>query len=253
MFHLCQVSLTESKLFRFRSVSRREVASSRGASRHLDHICPPAQVGYMHPITGGLLVTFGYLLLVSVTVTGGSDPVDGVYTVGPDTSCIVMEMDLEGRLSPLDSLSFPVADGSVKICYGRPSARGRTMIGGRDVPYGRLWRTGANEPTMVHTTIPIRMAGIAVPVGSYSLYTIPGEDQWRVIINRSITQWGHIAAYDYKVRREELGYATVVRERPEKRVETLTFRTEPGDDDEVVLVLEWEQTLIRIPIVANQS
>ncbi|NIU19704.1 MAG: DUF2911 domain-containing protein, partial [Actinobacteria bacterium] len=99
-----------------------------------------------------------------------------------------MNMPTEGRVSPLDSITFQVDGDPVKLCYGRPSARGRTMIGGPDVPFGRLWRTGANEPTMIHTTVPITVAGIAIAPGSYSLYTVPGEERWEVVVNRSITQ-----------------------------------------------------------------
>lgn len=164
-----------------------------------------------------------------------------------DTTCIVMDMETSGRLSPLDSLSFKIDGETVKVCYGRPSAKGRTMIGGRDVPYGRLWRTGANEPTMIHTTIAISVAGIQIGSGSYTLYTVPGEDEWVVIVNRSITQWGHIAEYSYRVRRQEVGRATVARERTRRHVETMTFSTERENGD-ANLVLEWERSRVVIPI-----
>ncbi len=158
-----------------------------------------------------------------------------------------MDMETSGRLSPLDSLSFKIDGETVKVCYGRPSAKGRTMIGGRDVPYGRLWRTGANEPTMIHTTIAISVAGIQIGSGSYTLYTVPGEDEWVVIVNRSITQWGHIAEYSYRVRRQEVGRATVARERTRRHVETMTFSTERENGD-ANLVLEWERSRVVIPI-----
>lgn len=166
----------------------------------------------------------------------------------PDTACIVMDLPVAGRLSPLDSLTFYVADHAIKVCYGRPSSRGRTMIGGRDVPYGVIWRTGANEPTMIHTTVPIRIAGIEVEQGSYSLYTVPGEDEWTVIVNRSIHQWGHIAQYTYKVKELEVGRATVPRQRPETHVETMTFRAESDSAGQTSLILEWEYSRITIPI-----
>ena len=167
---------------------------------------------------------------------------------GPDTSCIVMDMPVHERLSPLDSLTFTVLDHPVKICYGRPSARGRTMIGGREVPYGRLWRTGANEPTMIHTTTAISVAGIEIERGSYSLYTVPGEDEWVVIVNRSITQWGHIAQYSYKVKAQEVGKAKVTPVRLADHLETMRFRTEPADEGGVTLILEWEHTRVAIPV-----
>ena len=198
------------------------------------------------------MIATGSLLLLSLVGWTTEEPTPGFLAVGPDTACIVMDMATEGRTSPLDSLTFEVGGHPVKICYGRPSARGRTMIGGRDVPYGKLWRTGANEPTMIHTTMPITVAGIEIEKGSYSLYTRPGEEEWILILNRSITQWGHIASYDYKVKRQELGQATLEREWPEQHVETMTFRTEPGSGDQVILVLEWEESQLRIPIAATE-
>jgi Protein of unknown function (DUF2911) len=169
-------------------------------------------------------------------------------TLAADTSCIVMDAPVTERLSPLDSLSFRLDGQTVKVCYGRPSSRGRTMIGGRDVPYDRLWRTGANEPTMVHTTGPISIAGIEVEPGSYSLYTVPGEAEWTIIVNSSITQWGHISEYTYKVRRQEVGRATVPRERTARHVEILTFTVDPVESEAIVF-LEWERTRVAIPIV----
>lgn len=164
-----------------------------------------------------------------------------------------MELALEGRPSPLDSVTFHVGSAAVKVCYGRPSARGRTMIGGADVPFGRLWRTGANEPTMIHVTAPVTVAGLRVTPGSYSLYTIPDQDEWVVIVNRSITQWGHIARYTSRVRDLEVGRASVRAERTERYVETMTFRSEPRPGGGVMLVLEWERTRVRLPVLRAES
>jgi hypothetical protein len=164
-----------------------------------------------------------------------------------------MGMSTEGRLSPLDSLTFSVDGRPVKLCYGRPSARSRTMIGGRHVPYGRLWRTGANEPTMIHATVPISVAGIEISAGSYSLYTVPGEDEWHVILNRSITQWGHIARYTSRVKAQEVGRATVPSETLPEHIETLTFRMTSGPATRSFLLLEWERTRVRIPIAPRTS
>jgi hypothetical protein len=127
------------------------------------------------------------------------------------------------------------------------------MIGGRDVPFGRLWRTGANEPTMIHTTGAISVAGIEIKRGSYSLYTVPGEDEWIVIVNRSITQWGHIAEYSYKVKAQEVGRAEVPPERLADQVETMRFRAEPGEGGGVTLRLEWERTRVTIPVTPAGS
>lgn len=170
-------------------------------------------------------------------------------------ACITMktaDLPLATRKSPLDSLSFKVGTASVKLCYGRPSARGRTMIGGEAVPFGKLWRTGANEPTMIHTTGALTIAGVAVPAGSYSIYTIPGEKEWQVIVNRSITQWGEEHGYTEAVKAQEVGHGMASSSALATPVETLAFRTEAGAGGVVNLLLEWEKTRVTIPIAPGK-
>jgi len=91
------------------------------------------------------------------------------------------------------------------------------MIGGEAVPYGRVWRTGANEPTMIHTTGHLVIAGIHVDAGTYALYTVPGEREWEVIVNRSHRQWGHESTYTDSVRVQEVGRGRVPTQRVERR------------------------------------
>lgn len=157
-------------------------------------------------------------------------------------------MKLEGRRSPYDSTLIAMDGLTAKICYGRPSARGRTMIGGQNVPYGKLWRTGANEPTTIHLPFAASIGDIRVEPGSYSLYTIPGEKEWIVIVNRSITQWGHESAYTPEVQAQEVGRDTVASEPMENHVETFTIRSVPAGPGKAEVVLEWEHTRVKIPI-----
>lgn len=156
-------------------------------------------------------------------------------------------MPMEGRASAYDSTVVHVGGAEVKVCYGRPSARGRTMIGGDAVPYGRLWRTGANEPTILHNPVPVEVAGIPLEPGSYSLYTVPGETEWTVILNRSTSQWGAEGQYTAEVEAQEVGRATVPSERTPDHVETFTLRSEAAGNG-AELVLEWEHTRVRIPV-----
>jgi hypothetical protein len=158
------------------------------------------------------------------------------------------QLPLATRKSPLDSVSFTVGGSEVRVCYGRPSLRGRKMIGGQAVPFGRIWRTGANEPTMIHTTGPIAIAGIAVPAGSYSLYTVPGPKEWEVIVNRSITQWGEESNYTDAVKAQEVGRARVKAETLTAPVETFTIRPEPASGEAKMLVLEWERTRVKLQV-----
>jgi len=170
--------------------------------------------------------------------------------IHPDTTCPHRNVPVEGRKSPLDSLTFSVSGQQVKVCYGRPSARGRTMLGGEAIPYGKLWRTGANEPTIFYAPIPLSVAGIKVQPGVYSLYTVPGKNQWEVIVNRSISQWGKEDQYTDQVKAQEVGRAKVKSESAGSPVETFTIRAQPGPGKSADLVLEWERTRLKIPVRA---
>jgi hypothetical protein len=139
-----------------------------------------------------------------------------------------------------------VGSGAAKICYGRPSLRGREMIGGDAVPYGRLWRTGANEPTTIHVNVPARIAGLAVEPGSYSLYTIPEPGlEWTLIVNRSTIQWGHESRYTDEVEAQEVGRTQVPVESIPERVEQFTIR---AAEDRGGAYLEWQNTRAFISI-----
>ena len=167
-----------------------------------------------------------------------------------DTACQVLlpnDVPVEGRKSPLDSLTFTVAKQPLKLCYGRPSSHGRTMIGGAAVPYGRLWRTGANEPTILFTPVAVTVAGIPVPPGTYSLYTVPGAADWEIIVNRSTKQWGEESNYTPEVQKQEIGRAKVKRVTIKSPIETFTILSESAGSG-ATLVLEWETTRVKIPV-----
>jgi hypothetical protein len=157
------------------------------------------------------------------------------------------------RTSPLDSVSFEVGGHVVKICYGRPSLKGRTMIGGEAVPYGKVWRTGANETTKLITTAPLSVAGIQIPAGMYALYTVPGEAEWDVIVNRSYQQWGRENTYTDSVKAQEVSRAKVKVEALATPIEQFTIRTEPQAGGGAQLILEWQTTRIRVPVVPGKS
>ncbi len=154
------------------------------------------------------------------------------------------------RVSPLATVDFAVGGDPVRVCYGRPSARGRQVFDSL-VPFGALWRTGANEPTRLFTRGPIRIGEIELAPGRYSLYTEPGPGAWRVFVSRSTFHWGN--AIDAGVRAREVGSLTVPVEELPVPVETFTIRPEPAAGDTVRLVLEWEQTRVALPILPNQE
>jgi hypothetical protein len=176
-----------------------------------------------------------------------------VQSPGNDTTCTVMNAtpaELKRRASPLDSLSFTVRHAAVKICYGRPSSRGRVMIGGGHVPYGKLWRTGANEPTTITISSPLTLAGLPLPAGRYSLYSIPDSVHWTLILNRSTAQWGEESTYTAEIRSLEVGRVLLPVTHPDSTIEQFTILAEPHDRKTVHLILEWETTRVVVPVEA---
>lgn len=154
------------------------------------------------------------------------------------------------RSSPLGSVRFEIHGVKVRLCYGRPAARDRRMIGGSRVPFGQLWRTGANEPTSLIATGPLEVAGVATPAGRTALYTIPGPETWELILNASTGQWGIESEYSAAIRARELGRAILPSANGDY-VERLTFFVDPeahGDSDLTELVLAWETTQVRISV-----
>jgi DUF2911 family protein len=176
----------------------------------------------------------------------------------PDTACAWNQNVEDGRVvtltaevrsrSPQDSVTFAAGGATVKVCYSRPSARGRTMIGGEAVPFGHVWRTGANEPTMIHTTGHLVIAGIHVDAGTYSVYTVPGEREWEIIVNRATHQWGEESNYTDSVRAQEVGRGRVPAQHVDGMIEQFTIRAEPAQGGDATMILEWEHTRVAIPV-----
>jgi len=192
------------------------------------------------------------LVLISAPVSAWPVSATPVHAVS-DASCdpMVERMPIDGRVSPYDSTFVQLGQGEVKICYGRPSARGRTLIGGEPHPFGDPWRLGANEPTTLHTEIPIRFGDVALAAGSYSLYAIPGADSWEIVVNQQYDRWG--IPISPAVRADDIGSVTVPRMRPPAHVETLTLEFGSPDGGTVPLVIEWEEFRVVVPVSAASS
>jgi Protein of unknown function (DUF2911). len=103
---------------------------------------------------------------------------------------IMAQQDKSKRPSPPANVSETTEKGvTITIDYSQPSVKGRTI--GKDIaPYGKVWRTGANEPTTIEVSKDVQVEGQHLPAGKYSLYSIPGADEWTIIINKKTTGWG---------------------------------------------------------------
>jgi hypothetical protein len=152
---------------------------------------------------------------------------------------------LAERPSSLDSIAVQVGGGTVKLCYSRPSARGRKIMGGL-VPFDQPWRLGANEATSIDVPFPAEIAGVRVKPGTYTLYAIPGAAKWQIVINRGVQRWG--VPINSEVRAGDVGAGTVTTESLGTAVETLMLKFAPAAGNATELVVEWERTRVRIPI-----
>ena len=143
--------------------------------------------------------------------------------------------------SPAGSLKQKVGFTDIEVAYARPSVKGRKIFGGL-VPYGEVWRTGANNATKITFSTPVKFGGTELPAGSYALYSIPGEREWTVILNKVTGEWG---AYSYKPEND----AVRVKVKPvalNVPVETFTIDVNDIRTESATLNLEWEKT--RVPV-----
>jgi hypothetical protein len=95
----------------------------------------------------------------------------------------------QSKPSPSETATGTVAGSDIKISYSSPAVKGRKIWGGL-VPYDKVWRTGANEATIFETSKDVKIGNKTLPAGKYSLYTTPGEKEWKVIFNSQTGQWG---------------------------------------------------------------
>jgi hypothetical protein len=93
------------------------------------------------------------------------------------------------QLSPRDTVRSSIGDASITIDYSRPHARGRVLLG-KVIPYDLVWRTGANAATQFTTSAPLRLAGIQLSAGTYTLWTVPHQNGVDLIVNGQAGQWG---------------------------------------------------------------
>jgi hypothetical protein len=147
------------------------------------------------------------------------------------------------QASPAASLKQRIGLTDVEVEYSRPSVKGRKIYGGL-VPYGEVWRTGANTATKVTFSGDVKLEGTAVPAGSYALFTIPGETEWTVILSKVTGQWG---SYSY-AEKDDLLRVKVKPVAMHDPVETMSISVEELRDDSARLAITWEKTRVAMKI-----
>ena len=149
--------------------------------------------------------------------------------------------------SPEDTVIYVQDDLELEVFYNRPYKKDREIFGGL-VPYGQVWRTGANEATTFSTNKDILVDGSLLPAGKYTLWTIPNEESWKVIFNSKMYPWG-ITTKGEPSREPEFDVLTL--EFPVNKTYNITeqFTISFEEAHELILMLlSWDRTVISIPI-----
>ncbi len=204
------------------------------------------------PFIGCFRVPFNqtHLPMRSRTTTASLLTLVLLCTLGLAASASAQDVEVvpgpETRPSPMAVAQTTLDDGTyVKVVYNQPHRRGREIFGGL-VPYGQLWRTGANEATELTTTGDLKLGDATLPAGTYALFTVPGPETWTVVVNAGLGQWG---AYNYDQSRDVVRFEVPVSMMPDQAYEAFTISFEVDGH----LALRWDRTEVRIPLEAAGS
>ena len=162
------------------------------------------------------------------------------------TASLTQAQDTKPIASPKVTVESP--DRSIKVVYGQPSKKGRVIFGADGSAslekYGKVWRTGANEATEVTFKNDVMFGGKMVKAGTYTLFTIPNEKEWSVILNSTLGQWG---AYDYeKIKGSDVAMITVPVSATKTSIEKLTIT--PANSS---IAIAWDTVTISIPVMKH--
>ncbi len=147
------------------------------------------------------------------------------------------------RPSPLAIVSARYKDTYLKITYSQPSKRDREVFG-QLVPFNQVWRTGANEATEMTITRDMKINGIDLKAGNYSIFTIPEKDKWTILLNSDLGLWG---AYNYTTKMDVLKFDVPVVPLTDVVYESFTIIIDQKND-KADLLMAWDTTKVIIPI-----
>jgi hypothetical protein len=153
------------------------------------------------------------------------------------TLCLVSSaQDKSKRPSPPEQAQCKFSDGkTITVDYSSPRAKGRKIFG-ELVPYGQVWRTGANEATTFVTTAGVSADGRDVPAGNYTIFTVPEQGKWTLIVNKHTGEWG----IPYKYESEELVRIPMSVSKTSAPVENFTIQFEQSGNA-CTLNISWEE------------
>lgn len=148
--------------------------------------------------------------------------------------------------SPLQTIRQDFGIGNIELSYSRPSAKDRKIFGDL-VPFDKVWRTGANMATTLNFTEEVNIGGTAIKPGKYGLLSIPGKDQWTLIITKDL---GVTSPAAYK-QENDVVRVTAKTEKLDDKVETFTMQFANITGSSIDLQIMWDKTMVTLPITAN--
>src|SRR5438067_3887301 len=152
------------------------------------------------------------------------------------------QSDKSKRPSPPGNATVTLNGKKITIDYSRPFMKGRKIMGGL-VPYDKVWRTGANEATLLTTEADLDIGGTSVPAGKYTLWTLPSEGTWKLIINKQTGQWGTDYDQSQDLARVNMNVSTLP-----QSVEQFTIAFDKTGGDSAKLNLDWEKTRASVDV-----
>ena len=145
--------------------------------------------------------------------------------------------------SPRQSVDQQFSMSKISLDYGRPAVKGRKVFG-ELVPFGQVWRAGANSATKITFEQSIDFGGKVVPAGTYGVFVIPQEKEWKIILNKDANQWG---AYSYDERLNIIDI-TVPTQKLTEAQEVFEIALNPKDENNVDMVFKWDLTKVIVPL-----
>jgi len=149
------------------------------------------------------------------------------------------------KASPEEVVTFNIGELSIAVDYSRPSKKGRAIFGGL-VPYGKVWRTGANEATTVTVNKDMLFGKTAVKAGKYTLWSIPGADEWSVILNSKMYGWG--VNFDGEAQRDPMADVALVKVPVRHILVPMEQFTIAVEGNPAELTLTWDDVQVGVPV-----
>jgi Protein of unknown function (DUF2911) len=169
-----------------------------------------------------------------------------IATLAFASVALLAQQDKASRPSPPAKAECKLANGkTVTVDYSSPRAKGRKIFGGL-VPYGQVWRAGANEATTFVTTTDMNVGGKAVPAGSYTIFAIPGEDKWTLVISKKTGEWGTA----YPGAENDLARIDMKVSKTSAPVENFTIAFDKAGNG-CTMRMEWENTRASVDVTAK--